>query len=191
MIEPPTLVVMAKAPRLGFGKTRLAAELGASEALRINRRMHAATLRAACDVRWRTILYVTPDWAVRARIAAWPRFLARCAQGGGDLGQRLARALAGKRWVAAIGTDCPALSRRHIASAFAALKRAPFALGPAEDGGFWLLAAREGDAAAKAMEGVRWSSPHAASDVIARLGAGKVALLARLRDVDTAADLRR
>jgi hypothetical protein len=102
----------------------------------------------------------------------------------------LARALAPYNSIAVIGTDCLALTRRHIASAFAALRRKPFALGPAHDGGFWILAARHGAQAARAMDGVRWSSEHAAADVIARLGPQNTALLETLRDVDTLSDWR-
>jgi uncharacterized protein len=192
MIERPTLIVMAKAPRLGQGKSRLAAELGRVEAWRINRALHAHTLRAVIDPRWRTLLCVTPDAAVRLDLPwVWPRALERVAQGGGDLGERLARALARRRNVAVIGTDCPEISHTHIARAFASLQRAPFVLGPAEDGGFWLLAARSGRAAAKAMTGVRWSTRHAAADITRNLGARNVVPLATLRDVDIAADLRR
>ena len=179
---------MVKAPRMGFGKSRLAGELGRAEAWRINRALQAHTLRIVQDVRWRTLLCVTPDSATALNLPrVWSEQIPRVPQGTGDLGQRLARAFAPHRFVAVIGADCPGLRRAHIASAFAALKRAPFALGPAEDGGFWLLAARSGAAAAPAMAGVRWSTEHAASDVTRNLG--KVARLAVLRDVDVAADL--
>lgn len=187
MIEP-TLIVMAKAPRIGVGKTRLAAELGRTEAWRINRALQAHTMWVAHDGRWRTLLCVTPDNAVRERFAVWPCGLPRVAQGSGDLGARLARPLARRRRVAIIGTDCPDLARAHIDTAFAALKRKPFVLGPAHDGGFWLLAARSGRAAARAMVGVRWSSAHAAADVLRNLGQANVALLPMLRDIDVAAD---
>jgi len=192
MTERPTLIVMAKAPRVGLGKTRLAAELGAVEAWRINRALQARTMRAARDPRWRARLCVTPDEAMSLDLpGVWPRDIERIAQGDGDLGERLARALAPHQRVAVIGTDCADISRAHIASAFAALRRAPFALGPAHDGGFWLLAARDGAAAGRAMRGVRWSTKYAAKDVIRNLGARRVALLATLRDVDVAEDLRR
>lgn len=192
MIDRPTLIVMAKAPRIGVGKTRLAADIGRVEAWRVNRALQRRTLREACDPRWRTVLCVTPDSAVELALpSVWPRRqrLTREPQGDGDLGERMARALNGRRMVAMIGVDCPALKRSHIASAFAALKRAPFAIGPARDGGFWLIAARDGSNAAVAMRGVRWSTRHAASDVIANLGAAGVAQLETLADIDSAADL--
>jgi glycosyltransferase A (GT-A) superfamily protein (DUF2064 family) len=183
---------MAKAPRIGVGKTRLAADIGSVEAWRINRALQARTMRAALDSRWRTLLCVAPDAALALDLpGVWPRGVERIRQGTGDLGERLARVLAPCRRVAVIGTDCRDMARAHIASAFAALRRAPFALGAAQDGGFWLLAARDGAAAARAMGDVRWSTRHAANDVIRNLGARNVALLATLRDVDVAADLQR
>lgn len=192
MTEQPTLIVMAKAPRLGLGKTRLARQIGNVEAWRINRALQARTLREACDPRWRTLLCVSPDCATMLHLPnIWPSHVVRIAQGEGDLGQRLARVLAPRKRVAVIGADCPALSRAHIASAFTALKRAPFAIGPAEDGGFWLLAARHGAKAAAAMNNVRWSSRHAAADVIRNLAPHRVERLATLWDVDVAADLKR
>ncbi len=191
MIERPTLIVMAKAPRVGVGKSRLAAGIGRAEAWRVNRALHAHTLRMACDARWRTLLCVTPDAAMALELPRlWPPHVERIAQGKGDLGARLARALAPRDQVAIIGTDCPGLTRAHIANGFAALKHSPFALGPARDGGFWLLAARSGRAAARAMKGVRWSSRYTAKDVLGNFGAGNVATLATLRDIDVVADLR-
>lgn len=191
MTERPTLIVMARAPLLGVGKTRLAAEIGAVEAWRINRALQARTMRAAMDPRWTTLLCVTPDEATGLHLpGVWPRRGQRMAQGSGDLGERLARAIDQRARVAIVGADCRDITRAHIASGFTALRRAPFALGPARDGGFWLLAARRGAAAAKAMAHVRWSTRHAAKDVIRNLGAKNVALLATLRDVDVADDLR-
>lgn len=193
MIERPTLVVMLKAPRIGAGKTRLAADIGRVEALRINRALQANTLRVARDPRWRTVLCVAPDHALDSAFPGiWPRrSIERIPQGAGDLGARLARALERHRNIAVIGADCPMLSRVHIASAFAALKNAPFAMGQTDDGGFWVFAARDGRAAACAMSDVRWSSEHAAADVLRNLAPARVARLATLWDVDVAADLAR
>jgi glycosyltransferase A (GT-A) superfamily protein (DUF2064 family) len=189
---------------VGVGKQRLAAEIGRVDAWRVNRALQALCLREAVDARWRTILCAAPDEATRLRLpGVWPRgaalrqaqgsagapSIARIAQGEGDLGARLARVLKARRHVAVIGSDCPGATRGEIAKAFAALKRAPFALGPTHDGGFWILAARDGAAAAQAMEGVRWSSAHACEDVARNLG-GRAAMLTTLRDVDVAADLR-
>lgn len=191
MIEP-TLIVMARTPRIGHGKSRLARETGRVETLRINRAMHAHTLRVAIDARWRTVLAVTPDRDVAAALpGVWPRSVARIGQGGGDLGARMARVMCRTRGpVAIVGTDCPAMTRADIAAAFAALRRAPAAIGPAEDGGFWTLAARRARDVVHAFAGVRWSTAHAMADVLENLGT-HAATLRTLRDVDTLADWRR
>jgi hypothetical protein len=186
-----TLIVMARAPAYGVGKTRLAAGIGRAAALRANRAMQAHTLRTVCDPRWRVRLAVAPDMALATRLPrVWPPRIVRVAQGGGDLGARLARALrAVKGPVAVIGTDCPQLRARDVAIAFQALGRARVAIGPAEDGGFWILAARRAYDVLPALAGVRWSSAHALADLAAGVKT-PVERLRTLRDVDEAADWR-
>ena len=86
------LILFARAPRLGTVKRRLAREAGDAAALRFHRAMLRALARGlGRDRRWRTVLAVTPD---RAR---FPTPLPRVAQGRGDLGERMARALARHR----------------------------------------------------------------------------------------------
>lgn len=182
---------MAKAPRVGQGKSRLARDAGVVEAWRINRAMHTHTLRLARDPRWRTVIAVAPDRDVRVALpGVWPADVERWPQGGGDLGARLARAMQGARGAAAvIGTDCPAITRADIAGAFQALRQAPVSVGPATDGGFWILAARRARLVSGAFDGVRWSSAHTLADVLQRIDA-PVARLRTLRDVDTLEDWR-
>ena len=182
---------MAKTPRVGHGKSRLARDVGRVAALRINRALHAHTFKIARDRRWRLILAVTPDRDTNARLpGVWPDDIARHRQGGGDLGARMTRALRRVRGaVAIIGTDCPDATRADIASAFAALARAPVAIGAAADGGFWILAARRARDATRAFAGVRWSSPHTRADVEARLRC-PIARIRTLPDVDTGEDWR-
>src|SRR5688572_23038451 len=108
----PTLIIMAKTPRVGVGKQRLAAEVGRVEAWRVARLLHAKTLHAVRDPRWRTLLCVTPDRDARGDALA---------QGRGDLGERLARALAPYSNVAVIGTDCPLITRALVWRSFRAL----------------------------------------------------------------------
>ncbi len=179
-----TVIVFARAPRLGV-KKRLARGIGAMAALRFYRAQLAATLREARDRRWRTVLAVTPDHA-RAR---WPRGIPRRGQGRGDLGLLMARALAGHRRAVLVGSDIPGLRRADLATAFRALGRADAVFGPAEDGGYWLVGYGP-RRPARPFAGVRWSSAQALSDTLANFTGRRVALLRRLRDVDTAADLR-
>ncbi|MBU8543716.1 MULTISPECIES: TIGR04282 family arsenosugar biosynthesis glycosyltransferase [Roseomonadaceae] len=180
-----TLLVFARAPRLGAVKRRLAKGIGAMAALRFYRGQLAALLAAVGrDRRWRTELVVTP-----ARGAArWPAHLARSAQAKGDLGQRMQRAMAPHRRVVLVGSDIPGIAASDIAAAFAALGRAQAVFGPAEDGGYWLVGFGP-RRPPKPFAAVRWSSDQALADTLANCHGRPVALLRTLRDVDTAEDL--
>lgn len=183
------VVVFARAPRLGAVKRRLAREIGDRAALRF----HMATLapllrRLAAERRFRTVLAVTPD---RARFRL-PVRVERIGQGRGDLGARMHRAF--RRFprarVALIGCDIPAAGPQDALAAFRALGNADAAFGPAEDGGYWLVAMSP-RRPARPFAAVRWSTEHALADTLANFSARRVSLLRTLHDVDTAADFRR
>ena len=182
------MFVMVKAPLAGAAKTRLAAVIGAAEALRFYRSSTTTLLRRiGSDPRWRTVLAVSPDRYVGSRF--WPANLPRIAQGQGDLGERMQRLLEQPRGpVMLIGSDIPGIRAGHIAEAFGVLSRSGFVFGPSEDGGFWLAGARR--PRPRLFRQVRWSTPHALADTLANLRrpAGFAATLA---DVDTEADWRR
>lgn len=189
------VVVFARAPVLGAVKTRLAAAIGDAAAMRFHVATTAAILRRlARDRRWDTVLAATPDrLARRARFG--PLSVARVPQGGGDLGRRMARALAPARACApviVVGSDIPALRAGHVARAIAALAGHDLVFGPAEDGGYWLVGARHGASARGLFRNVRWSGPHALADTLGNVPAHRrVALLEKLADVDDGASFRR
>lgn len=192
----PCLVIMAKSPRMGIVKRRLAAEIGQTEALQFYRNCFGHTVnRLAADRRWRTVLAVTPDQDLSAPF--WPRGAKlRVPQGHGDLGQRMS-GLFRRFWPAAViivGSDIPGIDPTHIARAFSMLKSADAVFGPARDGGYWLIGLKPGARAAKPFSNVRWSGPHALADTLANLGRARIAFAATKLDVDSAStcrDLRR
>jgi rSAM/selenodomain-associated transferase 1 len=178
-------IILARAPRLGTVKRRLAAEIGQREALRFHAGNLARLTRAlARDRRFATIVAITPDRA-RPRLPA-----TTIPQGNGDLGIRMARALSRARRAVLVGCDIPDLTEADIAAAFRALGRADAVFGPADDGGYWLvgLGPRR---PANPFRAVRWSTRHALADTLANFRHHRVAFLRTLSDVDTAADLRR
>ena len=188
-----TLVVFARQPRLGAVKARLAAGIGASAALAFYRRTLASTLRrVARDARWRTVLAATPDRAARSA-RPWPLRLPRRAQGAGDLGARMGRALRAfpSGAVCIVGADIPALDAPHVWRAFQALSRAEVVFGPARDGGYWLVGARGTGRRLPLFADVRWSTRHALADTRANLTRRRVALVDTLDDIDDAASYRR
>jgi len=189
----PMLVIFARAPALGAVKRRLAAGIGATGARAFYVETTRTLLRRVAGGRWwQTVIAVTPDAAAR-RGRHWPGSLARLPQGGGDLGARMERALLrypGRKAVL-VGSDIPDVSAGHIRAAFAALGRAELVFGPARDGGYWLVGARDGRLARGLFRNVRWSGRHALSDTLANASARRVEMLEMLDDIDVAADLAR
>jgi rSAM/selenodomain-associated transferase 1 len=96
----------------------------------------------------------------------------------------------GARRVAIIGTDTPAVSRATVGEALDALDGADVVVGPAEDGGYYLLALREPQH--QLFEGVAWSTSTVLAETLgrARDQGLRVHQLPRLRDIDTPEDLR-
>jgi len=194
MTRRPVVIVFAKAPRLGAVKTRLAAGIGDLAALRVYRAMLGTTLRRmARDPRWRTLAAVTPDRCRLARDLA-PRGLRQVAQGRGDLGRRMMRALAGAVPAAAvvIGADIPDATADRVAAALRLLARSDVVFGPARDGGYWLVGIRRRRRSARLLDDARWSTAYALADSLAALPAHwRVSLAEILEDVDDAAALAR
>ena len=184
-----TVVVFARAPRLGAVKRRLARDIGDRAALRFHVATMTQLVRAlAADRHFRTVLAVTPDHA-RFRL---PARVARLAQGGGDLGVRMQRAFRRFRHgrVAIIGCDIPDAEPLDALDAFRALGKAQAAFGPAADGGYWLVAMSP-RRPARPFTAVRWSTEFALADTLANFAGRRVAFLRTLHDVDTAAHLDR
>lgn len=189
-------MLLAKVPRRGAVKRRLAAGIGDAAALAFYRATLATMVRRlGRDPRWTLWLAVTPD---SAAIDARPwRFGVRqgvpvLKQGAGDLGRRMGRVLRTlpPGPVVIVGSDIPALDGDHIAQAFARLDDADVVFGPAPDGGYWLVGARGAMRRRDLFRNVRWSTRHALDDTRANVPRDRrVALLSELADIDDAAAL--
>jgi rSAM/selenodomain-associated transferase 1 len=141
-------------------------------------------------------LRFAPDDA-EAEIRPWLRpGWSAAGQGGGDLGERLARSFqnafaARARRVVIIGGDCPEVAAQDIEAAWGALARCDLVLGPAADGGYWLIGLRVMER--RLFEGIAWSTRDVLQQTLdhARAAGLTVELLRELHDVDTEADWRR
>lgn len=192
---PDAVVIFARAPELGRVKTRLAAELGPERALAIYRGLADQVVAAVRDSAWRRVIAHAPadaGPAMRAWLGDDVSYEPQCA---GDLGRRLsgaiaARLAAGAERVVVIGTDCPTITARTVGEAFAALDTADVVFGPATDGGYYLVGMRQ--LHESLFRDIPWSCDrtlHVSLEHAAMVGL-RVALLATMRDIDTAEDWR-
>ncbi len=186
-----TICIFAKPPIAGAAKTRLIPHLGDKNAALVARALIADAVAAAS---------AAPDCRVLLSTSgpfpseAMPE-LAQFHQPQGDLGTRieatLQHALRTTPIALAIGADTFALSPERIESAVAALACADAVIGPAADGGFWLLGLRS--CPRGLLQGIAWSHPETCNETLAALRRHKMntAALAPWFDVDTAEDLQR
>jgi rSAM/selenodomain-associated transferase 1 len=114
-------------------------------------------------------------------------------QGEGDLGKRIARFIAdrlneGAEAVVVIGADSPTLPPEFVAQAFQLLQGADIVLGPACDGGYYLIGCR--GLLPPIFEDVAWGTSQVLAQTIGRLSEStwRLALLPPWYDVDTPAD---
>ena len=184
------LIIMAKAPRAGLVKTRLASEIGTAAATGLYRSMLASLLhRVVAPARWQTTLAIAPDWAVTDPV--WPATAHRVGQGRGDLGARMQRQfdIAKPGPVLIIGSDIPGITRGHVARAFNELASSDAVFGPADDGGYWAIGLARRRPVRGLFDNVRWSTAHALADTLANLDGCESSMIDVLADVDTASDL--
>jgi len=190
------LVIFAKAPQPGAVKTRLIPVLGADGAAALARAMLAHTLQQALAAGLGAVELCLspapgdPDW----RDVALPAGVDCTAQGDGDLGERMdramQRALALQRGpVLLIGTDCPALDSERLREAARQLTQHDAVLLPVADGGYVLIGLRAPCPAI--FRYMAWSTSSVAADTLQRLTALglSVWLGPVLHDIDEAADL--
>ncbi len=188
------ILVFVRAPEAGRVKTRLAAGIGAAAALRVYVRLAEHALAQARASGAAVRVHFTPadaGDAVRAWLGPGAAYLP---QAEGDLGERMRSAFdaafaAGFRRVVVIGSDLPDLSAELLGRAFALLDGHEAVLGPARDGGYYLLGLRR--PVPEVFQGIAWSTAEVLAATVARLREMGIepALLETLGDVDEAADL--
>jgi rSAM/selenodomain-associated transferase 1 len=120
-------------------------------------------------------------------------------QGGGNLGCRMQRQLqlgfaAGAERVVLIGTDLPALEWRDLTAALMRLQADPLVIGPAVDGGYWLIGMNRNGfrrAGAQLMSGIGWGGPEVLTQTLERAGRMGIpaVLLRHQQDLDDRSDL--
>jgi rSAM/selenodomain-associated transferase 1 len=195
------LLIFAREPVLGRVKTRLAANIGPEAALATYRELLAITAAAVQATQVLATVWLAEAAAVTALGAPasiarpeWPGLPWRVQPPAGSLGDRMAHAFAeafavGARHVVVIGTDCPGLTTDLLRQAFAQLATHDLVVGPAADGGYYLIGMNE--LHTNLFANKQWSTDSVLSATLAdaeNLGL-RVAQLPTLADVDSGSDL--
>ena len=190
------VAVLTRAPSSG-GKSRLFAALGCAADAGLLSALLLDTLDGAALPGVARVVVVTPSSARGEIVSLVPPDVGVIPQVEGDLGQRMRGAFAslfehGASAVVLIGSDVPDITPAPIDTAFQTLEREPDALvlGPAADGGYYLIGAAR---VPEVFDGIEWGSPEVLAQTkdAATASGIRVSLLDVLGDVDTAVDLRR
>jgi glycosyltransferase A (GT-A) superfamily protein (DUF2064 family) len=190
----PTVLVVAKAPVPGEAKTRVAREVGDAAAADLAAAALLDTLDTAARSGFPVVVALTGDIRQAARsdeIAAVLADVTVVPQVGESSGERLARAHADAdagHGVVQVGMDSPQVRDDDLREAVERLGDHASVLGPAADGGWWLLAVRRGNDAS-ALATVEMSTSFTGERTLEVLPQ-PTALLRNLRDVDTWDDAR-
>jgi uncharacterized protein len=194
------LAIFARAPRPGRVKTRLIPDYGAEGAAAIYEGSLRDVLELARAAGPEVLLLYDDDIDARDYFRTTAPDLPCEPQSEGDLGQRMDYAFemffsGGADRVVVIGTDSPTLPSSYIREAFAALGRADVVLGPAEDGGYYLIGIdrRAWPRAGELLEGVAWSTGSVLRQTLDRATEHALAvhLLLPWYDIDRAEDVNR
>ncbi len=188
-------MLFTRYPKAGNTKTRLIPHLGAVQAAELQRWMTASMAREMAALRPDIDRQIHFSGGELSQMQAWLgqqfRYFPQFA---GSLGNRLHQAFisnfqAGMETVVAIGADCPELSTCHLEQAFRQLRNHDVVLGPAADGGYYLIGLRRPQV--KLFDDIPWGT----GEVFARTVAIathlnlSIATLEQLRDVDRPEDL--
>lgn len=186
------LIVYAKRPLPGYAKTRLGAAIGVEQAAGVYARLlygYLVDLLRADLGDTRIELSVASPADVPFFAEAFPEVAVR-PQIEGDLGQRMAGSFAqafsdGAERIVLTGSDVPGLDSRLVCAAFDALSEAPVVIGPARDGGYYLIGMCAPGAAL--FDGIAWSTDRvlAQTETLARVQGLATVHLPELDDLDT------
>ena len=181
----PKLSIFARLPVPGQAKTRLIPALGQEGAARLYARLLARTVEEAKASGLEYELRVTGG-GIAAFHALFGEDVAVVDQGHGDLGARMAR-VDGPALI--IGSDCPGMTVPLLQAAADALEDRSVVIGPATDGGYYLIGFRE--PLPWLFEDMEWSTSAVFEETLKRLAAHRLgpAVLPELSDIDTPEDL--
>lgn len=191
------LILFTRYPEPGTTKTRLIAVLGANGAAELHRQMAERAVGVARELRAMTgvAIEIRYDGGDDSRMLQWlGNDMVYAVQTGLDLGERMDRAFKdgfdqGYDRIVVMGSDCPELTPGILKEAFQSLYSHPVVLGPAADGGYYLIGLKQ--RFARVFQEIPWGTETVLESTCKTLLSLEIpfALLERLGDVDTPEDL--
>lgn len=185
------LMIFQKNAIRGKVKTRLASTIGDDQAMEIYKWMTSHTCQVASEIKVDKFLFYS-DFIPDSSSDTLPGFQFEI-QSGADLGERMSNAFAslfakGYSDVIIIGTDCPDLQVSDLNKAYLALSQNDLVLGPANDGGYYLLGMRR--YFPELFKGIPWSSSKVLELTLDRADEANLdyGFLKILSDIDTIED---
>ncbi|MBM9500146.1 TIGR04282 family arsenosugar biosynthesis glycosyltransferase [Leptospira sp. 201903071] len=186
------LILFLRNPVLGRVKTRLAKTLGEKTALKVYEQLLEITKEQIKNLEIPVRLYF--DSIPDSGFSDWGKRTSVHLQTGSDLGERMKNSFletfqSGTEKVLIIGSDCPDLETKHIREAFSALESKDAVIGPAKDGGYYLLGLKT--LAPEIFTEIPWSSERVFAMTLEKLQLARkdVRILPLLNDIDEEIDL--
>lgn len=185
------LIIFTRNPELGKVKTRLAASIGDEKALKIYTFLLNKTKEATLDLTCNKVVYYSVK--IRQNDLWNANFYEKRQQQGNDLGERMENAFKdafaqGYEKVIIIGSDLYDLTPNHIHQAFKALTNNDAVIGPAKDGGYYLLGMKT--LHATIFKNKKWGTSTVRKETLKDLKNTKIHLLEELNDIDVYEDLK-
>ncbi|WGD33563.1 TIGR04282 family arsenosugar biosynthesis glycosyltransferase [Olleya sp. YS] len=191
MTNKNLIITFTRNPELGKVKTRLAKTIGKTSALAIYEKLLEHTESVLHNLDCDKAVYYSVQ--VRDNDIWDSSIYQKHQQSGDDLGLRMQNAFEegfnkGYKNIVIVGSDLYDLKSKHITDAFSALKDNDVVIGPAEDGGYYLLGMK--NMHSNIFKNKKWGTETVFEDTMKGLQNESVFLLEPLNDIDTFEDIQ-
>ncbi|WP_304036078.1 TIGR04282 family arsenosugar biosynthesis glycosyltransferase [Mesonia mobilis] len=185
------LIIFTKNPELGKCKTRLAKSIGDTAALEVYKKLLQHTAKVTQDLSADKVVFNNTEPIDQDDFSS--THFSKKNQRGDDLGEKMSNAFQGGfqnnyEKVVIIGSDLYDLQTRDIDEAFLQLTHNDYVIGPAKDGGYYLLGMKK--FTPEVFQEINWSTATVLKETLHILKNKKVALLTQKNDIDTIDDIK-
>jgi len=187
MFQKVNLYIFARRPEISIGKSRLKKKVGKSLGSNFYHNNLSKLLRLLnSDRRINVKLCVTPNSATKF----WPKYIShkikRLPQGNGDIGKKMLKILnSDSKAKLLIGSDIPEISPKIILDAWKKLNQCNIIIGPAYDGGFWLIGFSKGTNIKNLFKNINWDKENTLKQIKKNIfNKHKILYSKLLKDID-------